>query len=542
MTDSTLRFKVASRPAEFEQIHRLNHRTFVEEIPQHAGNDEGVLVDRFHEENIYVIALRGERLVGMIAARGERPFSLDDKLDDLDAYVPPGRAACELRLLAVEPDERRGPVFAGLVEHVSRHALSCGWDIAVISGTIRQLRLYRHLGFEPFGPRVGTPGAEYQPMMLTLGGFREFLDGARGFEGVRAVLPGSERCVNFLPGPVDVHPAVRAEFERKPASHRGAPFGGEMERVRASLRRLTGARHAVVLLGTGTLANDVVAAQLSLSGTAGVVLANGEFGERLVDHGRRHRLPATVLRETWGRPFDRGAVERAAEAVPEGGWLWAVHCETSTGVMNDLELLRGVCRDRGLRLCLDCISSIGATPVDLAGIELATGVSGKAVGAYPGLSFVVHEKPVRPEPDRLPRYLDLGLYAERDNIPFTHSSNLVASLGAALERLLDGGRFGEIRRRSERLREHLRASGFRILASDPHAAAAVITVPLPSSVVSAEVGRRLEARGFLLSWASDYLLRRNWIQVCLMSEVSAGVCDRLVAALGDAVGRSAQGM
>ena len=85
-------FKVASTPEEFEQIHALNYRTFVEEIPQHAVNTERKLVDRFHEQNTYLICKRGERVVGMMALRGDRPFSLDAKLPALDSYLTPGRS------------------------------------------------------------------------------------------------------------------------------------------------------------------------------------------------------------------------------------------------------------------------------------------------------------------------------------------------------------------------------------------------------------------------------------------------------------------
>ena len=164
-------FKIASEPWEFEQIHRLNYRTFVEEIPQHIENEVGILVDKFHEENTYVIALSGDRLAGMVAVRGNRPFSLDSKLDNLDDYLPPNLSVCEIRLLAIESDFRTGPVFRGLIETGAKYGLSQGYDLAVISGTVRQARLYRHLGFVPFGPQVGTAEALYQPMYWTLGEF-----------------------------------------------------------------------------------------------------------------------------------------------------------------------------------------------------------------------------------------------------------------------------------------------------------------------------------------------------------------------------------
>ena len=60
-------FKVATEQEELDRIHELNYRTFVEEIPQHAPNQERMLVDKFHSENTYVICKRGDELLGMVA-------------------------------------------------------------------------------------------------------------------------------------------------------------------------------------------------------------------------------------------------------------------------------------------------------------------------------------------------------------------------------------------------------------------------------------------------------------------------------------------
>ena len=163
-----LTFKVASEDWEFEQIHRLNYETFVEEIPQHQGNAEKSLVDPFHDENTYFICVRDGRLLGMVASRGRRPFSLDRKLEDLDAYLPPGKTVCELRLLSVARGHRNGRVARGILTAMVRHCVERGYDVAIISGAGRQERFYRRLGFVPFGPRVGTAEAPYQPMMCEL--------------------------------------------------------------------------------------------------------------------------------------------------------------------------------------------------------------------------------------------------------------------------------------------------------------------------------------------------------------------------------------
>jgi len=160
--------KIASEPWEFEQIHALNHQTFTGEIPQHPPSPSGRLIDRFHNENVYVIGVDERRVAGMIAIRDRRPFALDQRLPNLDEYLPKGRAMCELRLLAVERRARRGRLLPVMLDYVWRYCVREGFDLALISGTTRQLKLYAHLGFVPFGPLVGTPEALFQPMMLTL--------------------------------------------------------------------------------------------------------------------------------------------------------------------------------------------------------------------------------------------------------------------------------------------------------------------------------------------------------------------------------------
>src|SRR3972149_4676586 len=180
MPKTSLTFKIATEPWEFEQIHKLNYRTFVEEIPQHQPNPDQALVDPFHAENTYVICLHGRRLLGMVSVRDRRPFSLDKKLENLDDYLPPHRSVCEFRLLAVEKEHRNPLILRGLIQLLAEVCESHGYDLAIMSGTVRQLRLYRHLGFRPFGPLVGPPKAQYQPMYLTLEAYRKLKQKFRG--------------------------------------------------------------------------------------------------------------------------------------------------------------------------------------------------------------------------------------------------------------------------------------------------------------------------------------------------------------------------
>lgn len=523
-------FKVASEDWELEQVHRLNYRTFVEEIPQHEPNPEGRLVDRFHEENTYIICLQGRRLVGMLALRGKRPFSLDQKLPNLDAYLPKGRAPVEVRLLAVEPEFRKTVVFSQLFEAVVRHCLTEGYDLAIISGTTRQAKLYRHLGFLPFGPMVGTDQAAYQPMYLTLEAFGHTVERSPVLRGSFAEPPPEHRIFNFLPGPVSPSAEVRAAFAGTAVSHRGQQFLTRMAEVRHALCRMTDASDVQVILGSGTLANEIVAGQLAQLDATGLVLSNGEFGERLAANARRAGLRFDWLRLPWGQPMDIAQVERFAERLVRGSWIWFVHHETSTGILNPLEALKVTAARLGLHLCADCISSIGAMPVDLRGVHLATNASGKGLGSYPGLAMVFHDYPPRPEPDRLAGYLDLGHWANHQSVPHTHSSNLLFALDAAV-RQATPERMATIAENAVWLRAQLRARGFTVLAPEEAASPGIVTLVLADGMSAAELGEELEMRGYWLNYRSEYLIARNWIQASLLGNPDRASLEKLLHVL-----------
>ncbi len=445
------------------------------------------------------------------------------KLPDLDSYLPAGRRVCEIRLLSVEKEYRNGSTLRELLATIAGHFIALGFDTTVISGTLRQQKLYRHMGFLPFGPVVGKGDALYQPMVLTL----ERLQASAPILLDPGKTPIPSQLLTFLPGPVEVHMSVRAAFESPPVSHRSAQFVADFQDLRGLLCALFHARHAAILLGSGTMANDVIAAQLSLLGERGLILSNGEFGTRLIDHARRFGLSFEVMEMKWGGAFKSEDLEQAVQAAGPIGWLWAVHCETSTGVLNDLPALRNVCAARGIKLCVDCISSLGVAPVDLRGVYLASGVSGKGLGSYPGLSIVFHEEMPMPSAS-LPRYLDLGYYVANGGIPFTTSSNLVYALGTAV-RNGAARNLAALQELAAWLRGELGRLGFHIVAQDTETAPALVTIELPKRCNSIAIGEQLESQAVLLSYRSNYLIARNWIQICLMGECPRSKVAALLA-------------
>ena len=528
--DSGLVFKPATEPWEFEEISQLNYASFVEEVPQHPANDDRALVDQFHDENTYFICRRGPELLGMICARDRRPFSLDQKLGRLENYLPQAEGArlCEIRLLAIRPDLRRTRVLPGLLTMMARYCQDGGYDYVVMSGRVSQQPLYRHIGFIPFGPVVGDDAAPYQPMYRPVGNVGAEFSGK--FHDAVAAPPDDP--VILTPGPVAMPDAVVQAFQQPPLSHRSSEFRELMLGVRQGLCDLTNANHCAVMVGSGTLANDVVAAQLSRLNTAGTIVTAGEFGERLLDHANRMGLEYIAVPHQWGEALDYNCIKRALASNP-GGWLWAVHCETSTGALADLPRLKSLCRKHNAKLALDCISSIAVTPVDLSGVWLASGASGKGFAAYPGLGLVFCAQ--RPSPDTaLPRYLDLGLHcgdADHGAVPFTLSSNLLAALDAGLQRQTPE-LLAQIEADGRWLRQQLRDLGLTLVAAENESIGAVTTIALPKKAIDSQrLGSALESLGFHTSYASGYLRERNWLQICLMGEVSRSQLERLLPVL-----------
>jgi aspartate aminotransferase-like enzyme len=530
-------YKVADQPEEFEQIHRLNYRTFVQEIPQHSPNPDGRLVDKFHDENTYIIGLVDNQVIGMVALRGTRPFSLDQKLPNLDDYLPPGRSICEVRLLAVDRGHRHSRLLAGLLGKMIEVAMSLGFDFGLISATTKQIKLYQHMGFKPFGPLTGSGDALFQPMMITL----EDFDASIADTVVGPSRPTDQPPVVMLPGPVAIAPSVSVAFAQAPVCHRSNDFVQEFSVMRQKLCEMVRAGHVEVLLGSGTLANEVIAGQLEVEGEPGAILVNGEFGERLVDQATRAGLRFAVHRVNWGNPLVEADLRHFLQLHPQTKWLWTTHCETSTGILNDLAMLKRLAHDRGLKLCLDSISTIGVMPVDLTDVYLASAVSGKGLAAYPGLSMVFYHHPVSPAPTKLPRYLDLGFYAATAGVPFTHSSNLVRALKASLEGTDWEAKYRSAQENSAWLRKELEHLGHRILNDAAHSSAAVFTLVLPRGSSSRSFGWILEQVGFLISYTREYLIRRNWVQICLMGHVTRSELERMVAQLRQLRAKAAGG-
>jgi predicted N-acetyltransferase YhbS len=160
-------FREASE-GDFEAIRRLNHRTFAEELGQHAVQPDGVLEDRFEGRARYFIALQDGQLAGMICAMQDRPFSIESRLADLSVLDEWPEPRVEIRLLAIDPGHRNGLVMAGLIGCMMKAVSATGARTMLISGVSTRTGMYKRMGFTPLGPPVESGRAAYVPMAAAI--------------------------------------------------------------------------------------------------------------------------------------------------------------------------------------------------------------------------------------------------------------------------------------------------------------------------------------------------------------------------------------
>jgi aspartate aminotransferase-like enzyme len=541
-------FKEAVDQNELEQIHALNHRIFAEEIAQHKPQSSGLLIDRFHAQNRYFIAVRNAVVIGMISAHSGPEFSVRRRLLDPSMLTELPKPL-EIRLLAIEPKERNRTVLSGLLWQVYDFAVSNDFSHLLISAISWREDMYRRLGFRPLGPAVPDGSASFIPMVMAIGPrngaqrarvrLHERHWRRRTGLATRNASPATDAAepVSLLPGPVAIHPRITRAFASPPVSHRSAAFTEGYERVRSHLSAFLPGMEVVLFAGAGTLANDAVAANLRaiFEDAKGLVLSNGEFGERLAKQATSAGLQFEHLAFPYGSAWSFDAIRATMEHEPR--WIWAVHLETSTGVLNDVKTLLSIARTGGCAVALDCVSSLGAVPLlgDRDVLLLASGVSGKSLGAYAGLAFVYLSDAChsRLSSTRLCPSFDLLRMQQSRGPVSTVASSTLRALACALEQGYASAdamarRFEEYRLLGERVRRELRALGIQPLAPDGIAAPQITTFDLPYPSFPEKC---LQA-GYAIAHESRYLQSRKWGQIATMGDIKQATLDAFFQAVG----------
>ncbi|MEX2393255.1 MAG: alanine--glyoxylate aminotransferase family protein [Actinomycetota bacterium] len=194
----------------------------------------------------------------------------------------------------------------------------------------------------------------------------------------------------MAPGPTEVPPAVlQAQLELP--YHRGPRFGAVIRDCVQALQRILFTKSDVLLFtGSGSLGMESAVTNLFSPRDKILVLNTGNFADRFAKIAKIWGIEAEQITYEWGANAQAADVQHALDADDSFKAVLCQHSETSTGIVNDVEAIGRVVKDRHQLFIVDGISGVGAAPlrVDDWGIDVLIGGSQKALMTPPGIAFL----------------------------------------------------------------------------------------------------------------------------------------------------------
>lgn len=146
----------------------------------------------------------------------------------------------------------------------------------------------------------------------------------------------------------------------------------------------------LILGGEGMAALDAVCASLAESGDRVLILDNGVFGEGFADMVKVYGAEPVVFKGDRTRGLSAENLRAFLEQDADFKFATIVHCDTPSGVLNDLKEICPLLKSYGILTVVDAVSSMVGEPIftDDWAVDICIGASQKGFSAPPGLSFL----------------------------------------------------------------------------------------------------------------------------------------------------------
>jgi len=252
-----------------------------------------------------------------------------------------------------------------------------------------------------------------------------------------------------------------------------------------------GTHVTVPMQGSGTFAVEAMLTTFVPPGGKVLVLINGAYGHRarrILDLARR----SSVVHETAeDRPPDLGTIEGLLDSDRSISHVFAVHCETTSGILNPIAEIGALAERHGRRFLIDAMSAFGALPLDAARVrfDALAASSNKCIEGIPGLGFVIARQDALAETRGRATTLSLDLFDQWQGFVrtgqyrFTPPTHVIVAFHQALEEFFaEGGQEGRGRRYAENclvLIEGMRELGFKPLLPPALQAPIIATFHMP---------------------------------------------------------------
>jgi 2-aminoethylphosphonate-pyruvate transaminase len=329
-------------------------------------------------------------------------------------------------------------------------------------------------------------------------------------------LPVARDKLLFTPGPLTTSLSVKQAMLHDAGSWH-SDFNETVERIRQELLLLAGLSRekgfeAVLMQGSGTFGVEAVLATLVPPTGKLLLLANGAYGERIVEMANHLRIPARVLRTAEDQTPDAGAVRESLAGDPALSHVAAVHCETTTGILNPIEALGRAVKEQGRIFIVDAMSSFGGVPIDFEqmGIDVLVSSPNKCLEGVPGFSFVLLRRDLLTAAEGWARSLSLDLvgqwkgFEKNGQFRYTPPTHSILAFEQALREFSEEGGLGARAARyaanHRTLVEGMKRLGFKAYL-DPALQSHIITsflYPEHPRFTFAEFYQRLNDKGFII--------------------------------------------
>jgi 2-aminoethylphosphonate-pyruvate transaminase len=307
---------------------------------------------------------------------------------------------------------------------------------------------------------------------------------------MQAITGGAARAPDFdwenpylllTPGPLSTSPTVRAAMLRDWCTWDEDYNLGIVTPIREGLVRLASATRpelftSVLMQGSGTFSVEAMIGSAVPENGKLLVLANGEYGNRLGLIAATLRIPHIIHDTGELAPPDIARLDSALSDDAAITHVVCVHNETTTGMLNPLDEIARIVKGRGRVLLVDSMSAFGGIPMDMAELKIDFLVSSanKCIQGVPGFGFVIARRDEIVKCRGRARSLSLDLHDQWQGMEkghgkwrYTSPTHVVRAFAQAMKELKEEGgvtaRHIRYRENQRRLVQGMEALGFRCL-------------------------------------------------------------------------------
>jgi 2-aminoethylphosphonate-pyruvate transaminase len=298
----------------------------------------------------------------------------------------------------------------------------------------------------------------------------------------------------LTPGPLTTSAGVKQAMVHDWGS-RDVNFLGINKMVLEKLVELAGGQgtHTTVpIQGSGTFAVEATITTFVPKSGKLLVLINGAYGQRALKIAQIAGRATASLETPEDTPPDLAKLDGMLREDKAISHVFAVHCETTSGILNPIAEVASLVHQHGRRLLVDSMSAFGALEIDARTVryDALAASSNKCLEGVPGLGFVICRDEALAECRGNATTLVLDLFdqaeafAKTGQYRFTPPIHVIVALGKAIEEhVAEGGVAGRGRRYRENAKvliDGMRAMGFRTLLADRLQAPIIVTFHMPT--------------------------------------------------------------